>query len=124
MTNIKLTLPAQKSVLFVLKYPSDYIAAKTRCFKLILFRTIIYLKYTFKIICDTGPSNSELISAFYIHLYSTIRITAVMSKNCKLPQVFSPLMLKKINFLEQSGIKPHAATHINPSWRESSFMHC
>lgn len=69
MTNVNLTLPAQMSVLFVLEYPSDYNPAKTRGFKLILFRTIIYLKYTFKIICDTGPSNSELISAFYICLY-------------------------------------------------------
>lgn len=44
MTNVNLTLPAQMSVLFVLEYPSDYNPAKTRGFKLILFRTIIYLK--------------------------------------------------------------------------------
>lgn len=42
MINVNLTLPAQKNVLFVLKYHSDYITGEARGLKLILFRTLMY----------------------------------------------------------------------------------
>lgn len=42
MAKVNLTLPALKFVLFVLKCLSDYITAKVRGFKLILFRALIY----------------------------------------------------------------------------------